>query len=149
MEKVKFEIYLEDNFIDNSITRIDIFSHIKNEWIMNAIVPTNEVFIKLEALTIKKEVAVVHLSDAHRLFPVFVEMKWQTRYFNGLSGQYKTFDGCIYEIWYKRPTKPPKSTRILTAKKIKSNIDSYPEEFSMVEEHLKQNLRHGSWVRIA
>lgn len=148
MEKQKFEVYLEDNFADRSLTRIDIFSLVKNDWIFNSIIPINEVFIKLESLTIKRELALIHICDTHRLFPVFIEMKWQTKYFNGLSGQYKTKDGCIYELEYKRPIKPPKSIRVLTAKKIKSNIGSYPDEFPMVEDHLKQNIRHGLWERI-
>lgn len=149
MEKVKFEIYLEDNFTDKSLTRIDIFSHVKNEWILNLLIPSNEVFIRLEELGIKKEVSLIHLPNTHVLFPVFTQMKWDTKYFNGMSGQYRTSDGCIYELEYKRPVKPPKSVRILMAKKIKSNIGSYPEPSPMVEDHLKQMLRHGSWKKIA
>lgn len=77
MEKLRYEVYLEGNTGD--ITRMDIYSHIKKEWIFNEQVIVNEVFVVLNQRTINKEVTLIHLADDHPLQSAFNATNWKTK----------------------------------------------------------------------
>lgn len=77
MEKLRYEVYLEGDAGDT--TRLDIYSHIKKEWVFNEQVKVNEVFVVLNQRTINKEETLIHLANDHPLHSAFTATHWKTK----------------------------------------------------------------------
>lgn len=147
MENPRSEVYLEKNTIDDC-TRVDIFSHVKKEWVFNKPVHIKDVLPLLRDLMIKPDSTIIHISENHILFNQIKAGKFFTKHFNGLSGQYRVrSDGSIYELEYEIPHRPPKKNRMLMARCIQSR-EKTKTKFEVVVDHILQYIRLGAWVKI-
>lgn len=144
MENLRCEVYLEDGGI---LSRVDIYSHVKREWVYNGIIPTFDILGLLKDLMIRPDSTIIHLHDKNQLHQKFIEGKWATKYFNGLSGTYKLTDESVYEVFYQIP-RAQKKDRELTGRCIKS-ITKTDKPINLDPENIERNLRHETWKKIA
>jgi len=144
MEKLRSEVFLECG--PNGMTRIDVFSHVKNLWVYNSIINTGDLMFLLDDLMIKPDSTIVHLSGEHPLWSTIKGKSFTTNEFNGLSGSYKTSDDSIYELAYQ-PIKSTRPQRELTAKCIESETKS-KTGFVIDPNNVERNIRHLLWTKI-
>lgn len=129
------------------MSRIDIFSHVKNEWVFNSVVNTDDIANLFDDLMIRPKTAVIHTSLLHPFHSVATQLKFVIKPFNGLTGKYKTPDDSVYHLFYKKSPKPPRINRDLIASCIQAKVKS-TNQFIVDPANIERNIRHQLWVKI-